>query len=69
MQTIKVGPKGRHVKIPIGWHRVTEGITNKWDKFADTQTLLFQDVEKDDLEMSWDDYDCLIRNDDRLYPR
>lgn len=64
--TIHVGPKNRHARIPNGWYRVTDGICKKDDMYADTSTGIFMHVEEEDigLPVSLDDdscFDCLIR--------
>jgi len=37
-EKFKVGDKGRHVTIPDGWHRITEGKAQRGDYFADVNT-------------------------------
>lgn len=61
---VKVGLKGKYMKIPEGWYRVTEGACKKWDKFADLSCFCFRYVEDDDLDMPADTFDCLIREND-----
>lgn len=63
-QIAKVGPKNRHVEIPEGWERVTEGTVQEGDRFLHTQTKMFVAVENYELgdRIGIDsDYDLLIR--------
>ena len=62
-EVVKVGPKGRHAEVPEGWHRVKSGKCLEGDKYAYTATGCFCLVEKEDVGMEWDTFDCLIRKD------
>ena len=56
-----VGPKGRLAIVPDGWQLVPRGPVLTGDRFANTVTGKFQDVEEDDLvcDASW--FDALSR--------
>lgn len=60
-QTVKVGPKGRHMKVPYGYKVVADGVCVDDDKFANGMTYTWSSVESDDIGMSFDSFDCLIR--------
>ncbi|EKD89687.1 MAG: hypothetical protein ACD_33C00005G0002 [uncultured bacterium] len=61
LETIKVGPKGRVATIPDDWYLVKTGICIAGDMFANTTSGKFQLVESDDIGMSSDSFDALIR--------
>lgn len=60
---IRVGPKRKHVRLPDGWHRVLVGSCIKGDQFLNLGTYKFQPVEHDDIGISCDDFEVLIRKD------
>ena len=59
--SIKVGSKGRHVKIPDGFHKVTKGKCLKTDWFVDLLHISFRPVETDDVGMDAETFDHLYR--------
>jgi hypothetical protein len=64
MQTtnyVQVGDKGRHVVIPAGWHKVTQGKCQSNDKFVDLLNMVFRTVEPDDVGMDAETFDHLYR--------
>lgn len=60
-QTVKVGPKNRHMTIPDGWERVLSGPARKNDRYANLQYYQFTDIEEEDLLFDAETFDCLIR--------
>ncbi len=68
-QIVKIGPKGRHMKVPYGYKIVTSGICEDGDMFANGLTYTWSSVEHDDINMPCDSFECLIRKmafDERL---
>ena len=63
MEVVKIGPKGRHVQIPAGWHRVTEGVCQLRDTYLDLFTFAFAPVDDDDVGLPASAFDLLIRKD------
>ena len=57
----KVGPKGRTAVVPEGWHLVARGPVLAGDKYANTVTAKWFDLEPDDMLMQAQDFDALIR--------
>lgn len=60
-QTVKVGPKNRHMTIPDGWERVLSGPARQNDMYADLCHYRFMNVEEEDLLFDAETFDCLIR--------
>lgn len=59
---VPVGRKGRLAVIPTGWIQVTEGLCRKGDKYANTITAKFYEVDPEDVGLPVDgNFDCLIR--------
>jgi len=61
-QTVKVGPKGRHITIPDGWVVVTSGVCKKGDKFVNCSSWKWSETEEEDWGDEFDFFECLIRN-------
>ena len=61
MTAVKVGPKNRHVEVPEGWRRVTQGQCKTGDMFVHLGTLKLTTATHDDVGMNWDDFDFLFR--------
>lgn len=61
MQTVRVGPKHKHVEVPDGWAVVKSGPVRKDDMFVDLRSYKFSPVDEDDLQMDAGDFDCLVR--------
>lgn len=60
-RTVKVGAKQRHVSIPVGWVQVTEGVCKDGDKFCNLRDFHFSLCEADDVGLTYDNFDLLIR--------
>ena len=58
---VKVGPKGRIAIIPEVWIQVTSGNCKENDRYADTTTARFVPVDKEDIGLPYNSFDCLIR--------
>jgi hypothetical protein len=62
---IQVGSKGRHLQILEGYERVTEGLCQAGDLFADHLNLTWTPAEADDVGMPVEAFTALIRRDER----
>ena len=60
---VKIGPKGKHLDMPKGWHKVESGNAEKGDQFANLMTYKWQEVDEEDIGYSFDCFDHLIRKD------
>lgn len=61
---VKIGPKQKHLKVPNGFFVVQNGFCLKDDMFAyvgNPNSPFWHTVEKDDIGMPYDSFDCLIR--------
>jgi len=59
---VKTGPKGRHLRIPEGWHRIRKGPVHPRDRFANLGTYGWSEVDAEDIAaMTAEDFYCLIR--------
>ena len=58
---VKVGDKKRHVTIPDGHFRVTSGNAQEGDLFCNLQTFHFERCDTDDIGLTYDTFDVLIR--------
>lgn len=61
MQSIKFGPKNRHIQIPDGYEIVREGHVKEKDMFLNLSTYRFNMVDIDDLNDNVESFDLLIR--------
>lgn len=63
-RTVKVGDKGRHVRIPFGWSRVTDGAVQARDLFLECPDYkAWLPVDGEDVGESVMEYDCVIRRE------
>lgn len=61
---VKIGTKGKHLRIIPGWFRVTTGICEEGDMFANLQNPnkpRWSPVDVDDIGDDANFFDCLIR--------
>jgi hypothetical protein len=64
--TVKVGEKGKHLKIPVGWELVPKmRLCEKGDMWANLYTFKWCLAESDDIGMMSADFDYLVRKVDR----
>ena len=59
--TYKIGRKNRHITIPEGWHKVTEGKCLPGDMWCHVGDIRFCLANEHDTDMPFDSYDLLIR--------
>jgi len=66
---IKYGRKNRHIKLPNGFHRVTDGVCKEGDMFIDASAMEFHNkvyvlhVTNEEIGDPVDAFDILIRKD------
>jgi len=62
MTIVKIGKKGRHLKLPDGWVVVTAGCVLEGDMFATVcSSTRWRPVDAEDIGELCIEYDCLIR--------
>jgi hypothetical protein len=54
-QTIKVGPKKRHLDIPDGWELIKTGYTRKTDQYANIHKPCWDNIEETDIGLPCED--------------
>lgn len=59
---VQVGPKGRHLKIPLGFSIVT-GPMNQGDLVANIRRVHWEPIDEEDIGLDSDIYDFVIRRD------
>lgn len=67
VKVVKVGNKGKHVKIPNGWEIKKSGVLSSHDKYVNIHTGTFDFVELEDLGIPVTEFELVIRCVDKNY--